>query len=98
MIGTVEKIGSVLGQDQDNFVMVPLSNFLRMQGAHTSLTINVKTTPANFEIAQDQAQLTVRARHHLGPRRRTISSLAPKKATWRCGAASVRHFLRYLLW
>ena len=43
VIGTMEKIGSVLGQDQDNFVMVPLSNFLRMQGAHTSLTINVKT-------------------------------------------------------
>ena len=46
VIGTMEKIGSVLGQDQDNFVMVPLSNFLRMQGAHTSLTINVKTSAA----------------------------------------------------
>src|SRR3989475_12731066 len=39
VIGTIEKIGSVLGQDQDNFVMVPLPNFLRMQGEHTSLTI-----------------------------------------------------------
>jgi putative ABC transport system permease protein len=65
VIGTIEKIGSVLGQDQDNFVMIPLSNFLRMQGAHTSLTINVKTRTDKFEPAQDQAQLTIRARHHL---------------------------------
>ena len=67
VIGTMEKIGSVLGQDQDNFVMVPLSNFLRMQGAHTSLIINVKTSAEKFEAAQDQAQLTLRARHHLTP-------------------------------
>jgi len=67
VIGTMEKIGSVLGQDQDNFVMVPLSNFLRMQGAHTSLTINAKTSPENFVPAQDQARLTLRARRHLAP-------------------------------
>lgn len=67
VIGTTEKIGSVLGQDQDNFVMVPLSNFLRMQGAHTSLTINAKSSPENFALAQDQARLTLRARRHLAP-------------------------------
>jgi putative ABC transport system permease protein len=37
-----------------------------MQGAHlTSLTINVKTSKPNFEKAQDQAELVLRARHHL---------------------------------
>jgi putative ABC transport system permease protein len=65
VVGVMEKIGSVLGQDQDNFVIVPLPVFLRIQGTHTSLTINVKTTAANFEVAQDQAQLTLRARRHL---------------------------------
>jgi len=65
VIGTMEKIGSVLGQDQDNFVMVPLSVFLRMQGIHTSLTINVKSTPDRFQDAQDQATLILRARRHL---------------------------------
>lgn len=65
VIGIMEKIGSVLGQDQDNFVMVPLSVFLRMQGAHTSLTINVKSTPDRFQDAQDQATLILRARRHL---------------------------------
>jgi putative ABC transport system permease protein len=65
VVGTMEKIGNVLGQDQDNFVMVPLPVFLRMHGAHTSLIINVKTSTENFEKAQDQAQLILRARRHL---------------------------------
>ena len=65
VIGIMEKVGSVLGQDQDNFVIVPLPVFLSIQGIHTSLTINVKTSTGNFEKAQDQAQLTLRARRHL---------------------------------
>jgi putative ABC transport system permease protein len=66
VVGVMEKIGSVLGQDQDSFVTVPLPVFLRMQGVHTtSLTINVKTSKANFEMGQDQAHLILRARHHL---------------------------------
>src|SRR5438874_5065721 len=39
VIGVMEKVGSVLGQDQDSFVMVPLPVFLNIQGAHTSLII-----------------------------------------------------------
>jgi len=65
VIGIMEKIGSVLGQDQDNFVTVPLSVFLRIQGIHSSLTINVKAREGLFEAAQDQAQLVLRARRHL---------------------------------
>ena len=68
VVGVMEKIGSVLGQDQDNFVMVPLPVFLRMQGAHTSLTINVKTSAERFEEAQDQAHLILRGRRHLAPK------------------------------
>jgi len=51
VIGVMEKVGSVLGQDQDNFVMVPLSVYLRMKGAHTSVTINAKAGPGRFEPA-----------------------------------------------
>jgi putative ABC transport system permease protein len=65
VIGTMEKVGSVLGQDQDNFVMVPLPVFLRMQGTRTSLIINVKTSSEKFADAQDQAQQILRARRHL---------------------------------
>jgi putative ABC transport system permease protein len=66
IVGVIEKIGSVLGQDQDNFVTVPLPVFLAMQGAHTvSLTINIRTSPERFEPAQDQARVILRNRHHL---------------------------------
>jgi putative ABC transport system permease protein len=65
VIGIMEKVGSVLGQDQDSFMTVPLPVFLRIQGLHTSLTVNVKTTSGNFEAAQDQAELILRARRHL---------------------------------
>ena len=65
VVGIMEKVGSVLGQDQDNFVMVPLTVYLRMQGAHNSLTINVLATPERFQNAQDQATLIMRARRHL---------------------------------
>ena len=65
VIGIMEKIGSVLGQDQDNFVIVPMPVFLRIRGIHESLTINVKASAGGFETAQDQVQLVLRARRHL---------------------------------
>ena len=65
VVGVMERVGSVLGQDLDNFVMVPLPVFLRMNGPQTSLTINVKTSKEKFEKAQDEAHLIMRARRHL---------------------------------
>jgi putative ABC transport system permease protein len=65
VIGVMEKIGNVLGQDQDNFVIIPLSVFLRLQGMNSSITINVKAGKQNFEMAQDQARLILRSRRHL---------------------------------
>ncbi len=86
VVGTMEKIGSVLGQDQDNFVMVPLSVYLSMQGLHTSLTINVETSAEEFEEAQDQAQLILRARHQLAPNAENDFFIGTKEsymALWR---------------
>ncbi len=65
VVGVMEKIGNVLGQDQDNFVIIPLSVFLRLQGENSSITINVKASKRNFEMAQDQARLILRSRRHL---------------------------------
>jgi len=66
VIGIMEKVGSVLGQDQDNYIIVPLPVFLRMQGTQSSLTIQVKTTAALFEQAQGEAGMILRARRHIG--------------------------------
>jgi putative ABC transport system permease protein len=69
VIGTFEKIGSVLGQDQDNFVIVPLNDYLRLRGVRFSLTLNILSGTGNaaFELAQDQARMILRGRRHVLP-------------------------------
>jgi putative ABC transport system permease protein len=86
VIGTMEKVGSVLGQDQDNFINVPLSVFLRMQGLHTTLTINVKANGKRFEDAQDEAQLILRTRRQVLPNAESDFFIGTKEtymALWR---------------
>ncbi len=67
VIGTFEKIGSILGQDQDNFLVIPMSSYLRIVGSRTPVTINAKATGGekNFESAIDQSRLVLRARRHI---------------------------------
>jgi putative ABC transport system permease protein len=69
VIGLYEKNGAVLGQDTDNFAVLPLSTFLEMRGLRSSLTINVKAPggAAAFERAMDHARQILRARRHIGP-------------------------------
>ncbi|HYP04742.1 MAG TPA: ABC transporter permease [Bryobacteraceae bacterium] len=68
VIGVIEKIGSVLGQDQDNFAIVPLSQFFRLR-PRFSLTLNILTndTQGSFERAQDEATVILRSRRHVRP-------------------------------
>ncbi len=66
VIGTFEKIGSVLGQEQDNFAIIPLTSCLRAFNNRTSLTLNVLAKgPLKFERAQDQVRMFLRARRHI---------------------------------
>jgi putative ABC transport system permease protein len=69
IIGTFDKIGSVLGQDQDNFLVVPLPEFFHLRGSRFSLTLNVLARPGerNFQDAQDQVRVVLRARRHILP-------------------------------
>jgi putative ABC transport system permease protein len=69
VIGTFERIGSVLGQDQDNFIVIPLTTYRHFRGLRTSLTIQVKASDAEdaFQAAQDDARSILRARRHVGP-------------------------------
>lgn len=67
VIGVFEKIGSILGQEQDNFAVIPLSVFLRLRGQRNSLTLNVLVTGGDkqMEAAQDEVRQVLRARRHL---------------------------------
>jgi putative ABC transport system permease protein len=69
VIGTFEKLGSVLGQDQDNFVIIPLTTFLKVRGARTSLTLEIKASGGekNFNAAQDEVRVIMRSRRHDRP-------------------------------
>jgi putative ABC transport system permease protein len=67
VIGVYEKIGAILGQEQDNFVVIPMGAFQRLRGGRFSVMISVKAAAgeAAFERAQDQARLVLRARRHI---------------------------------
>src|SRR5689334_17119758 len=69
VVGTFEKIGTVLGQDQDNFFVIPLRTFLKLRGQRNSLTIHVKAEGGDriFDLAQDDARRVLRARRHVAP-------------------------------
>ena len=71
VIGTFEKIGSVLGQDQDNYIVIPLRTYLKLRGQHNSLLISVKAEGSEqiFALAQDEARRVLRARRHVAPGR-----------------------------
>ena len=66
IIGTFEKIGSVLGQDQDNFLIIPMTTFLKFRGTRQSLTLEIKATGGDrvFDAAQDEVRVIMRARRH----------------------------------
>jgi putative ABC transport system permease protein len=69
IIGVVERIGSVLGQEQDNFVIIPLDVFTKLFGARHSLVLNVLAPGGDAvrDAAMDEVRLVLRARRHLGP-------------------------------
>ena len=67
VIGTYARIGSVLGQDQDNFAVIPMGAYRRLRGSRYSVIIQVKAAGGAqiMEQAQDQARGVLRARRHL---------------------------------
>ncbi len=67
VIGTFESIGSVLGQDQDTFIIIPLRTYLRFRGARNSLTLEIKAAGGQqiFQQAQDDVRVLLRARRHI---------------------------------
>ena len=69
IIGTFKKQGAVLGQDQDNFAIIPLKTFLKVRGARTSLTLEIKASGGEktFDAAQDEVTSIMRTRRHVLP-------------------------------
>ncbi len=66
IIGTFQKVGAVLGQDQDNFAIVPMGTYLKVRGTRSSLTLEVKAAGGeqSFNSAQDEIRSILRTRRH----------------------------------
>jgi len=69
VVGVAEKIGSILGQEQDNFVIIPISQFFKAYGYYNTLpnlTITTRAvSPEQLPVAQDEARLVLRTRRHV---------------------------------
>ncbi len=64
VIGVAKTIGSVLGQSQDNFVIMPMSTYLKIYGSRRSLTVFVKCERgSSMNDVQDEVRTVLRARH-----------------------------------
>lgn len=68
VIGVSEKKGSVFGQSQDEFVIIPLGQFEKMFGARPNLQLLVKPkSPDLVQVAMDDATVAMRIERHLRP-------------------------------
>ncbi len=66
VIGIAERIGNVLGQSQDNFVLIPINTFFQDFGSRRSITIHVKcSTTEAIAPAQAQVRTILRNRRHI---------------------------------
>jgi putative ABC transport system permease protein len=68
IVGTAKEIGSVFGESQDNFIIIPLSTFIKDWFTQKDwVTIFVQARNAEMMAAsQDEARMLMRASRHLG--------------------------------
>jgi putative ABC transport system permease protein len=69
VIGVGESQGKMFGRSMDNWVAIPLTNFLEAYGAHQSLQILVDAGGggAVMEAVSDELRTILRVRRHLAP-------------------------------
>ncbi len=66
IVGVATELGTVLGFSQDNYVLLPLSTFLKEYGARRSLTFVVRgRSGVDIDKVQDQVRVLLRSRHKL---------------------------------
>jgi putative ABC transport system permease protein len=69
VVGVSEKKGTVLGQSQDSFALIPLGQFSMLFGSRRSLELMIKARDVtNLTAAQDEALVALRGARRLKPR------------------------------
>ena len=65
IIGTAQKLGSMFGESQDNFVHVPLSSYQKVFRNRPSLAVSVQASDSqHMAILEDETKALMRARRH----------------------------------
>ncbi|MBD3162016.1 MAG: FtsX-like permease family protein [Candidatus Eisenbacteria bacterium] len=68
VVGLLKERGSVLGQSQDNVVLVPVTTYRKMYGRRDPININVRAAGADvLDEAQEEATLLLKLRRGLNP-------------------------------
>ncbi len=69
VIGIGKRQGKTLGQSLDNYVVVPITSYLKQYGSHSSITISGKAAGVGSQLdaAMDEARAILRARRHDAP-------------------------------
>jgi putative ABC transport system permease protein len=68
IVGVLQKRGSVLGQSQDNVVLVPVTTYVKLFGSRDPIEINVRASGAEtMQAAQEEATLILKLRRGLNP-------------------------------
>ena len=68
VVGVAQALGSVFGQSQDNFVMIPIESYFKTYGARNGIRLVAKAIDQeHLSEAQDEARVLLRAYRHLGP-------------------------------
>ena len=69
VIGVNERKGSMFGEPQDDFAVIPLGKLRQLFGTRRSLSINVKPPhPSLVDEAMEEARMAMRMRHKLRPK------------------------------
>ena len=68
MVGVAKALGSVFGQSQDNFVMIPIESYFKTYGSHKGIDLVAKAIDQEHLMqAEDEVRMLLRAYRHLRP-------------------------------
>ena len=68
VVGVAKSLGSVFGNSQDNFVMIPIESYFKTYGSHTGIRILAKAIDQPHLIeAEDEVRVLLRSYRHLRP-------------------------------
>ena len=68
VIGVAKTLGSVFGNSQDNFVMVPIESYFKTYGSHNGIRLLAKAIDQQHLLeAEDEVRVLLRSYRHLRP-------------------------------